>query len=351
MSYGVYGSTLNDELNRLANGGTYPERQDYKDQAGAAQAWAASENIDLGTVTDLVGVLNYINGVTERSEMLDIAGVCNAIAGTTQLEPAAALREVSGTPAKPVVTGGTLSAYNNYFYRTFTSTEDLGITNGSLDAEVLVIGGGGSGGYGSGGGAGGVVIQSLTLQPGNYTATVGSGGPINNYYANPGSNSSFASITALGGSAQSVNGPAFGGSGAGGMGNDAPFGYGTPGQGFDGGAHAFRAGGGGGGAAGPGGSAGSYSGGAGGAAILLQDWANATGLGVNGYFAGGGGGSGQSASAPGGGGGAGNGGVSSSAEATAVPNTGSGAGSRYGNQSGAGGSGVVIVRYLQTAVA
>ena len=95
MSYGVYGSTLNDELNRLANGGTYPERQDYKDQAGAAQAWAASESIDLGTVTDLVGVLNYINGVTERSEMLDIAGVCNAIASTTQLEPAAALREVA----------------------------------------------------------------------------------------------------------------------------------------------------------------------------------------------------------------------------------------------------------------
>ena len=95
MSYGVYGSTLNDELNRLANGGTYPERQDYKDQAGAAQAWAAAKSVSLGTITDLVGVLNYINGVTERNEMLDIAGVCNFIAGTTQLEPAAALREVA----------------------------------------------------------------------------------------------------------------------------------------------------------------------------------------------------------------------------------------------------------------
>lgn len=95
MSYGVYGSTLNDELNRLANGGTYPARQDYKDQAGAAQAWAAAKSVSLGTITDLVGVLNYINGVTERNEMLDVAGVCNAIAGTTQLEPAAALREVA----------------------------------------------------------------------------------------------------------------------------------------------------------------------------------------------------------------------------------------------------------------
>ena len=95
MPLGTYGSTLNDELNRLANGGTYPPRQDYKDQAGAAQAWAAAKSVSLGTITDLVGVLNYINGVTDRSKMLDIAGVCNSIAGTTQLEPAAALREVA----------------------------------------------------------------------------------------------------------------------------------------------------------------------------------------------------------------------------------------------------------------
>lgn len=94
MSLGIYGSTLNDELNRLANGGTYPARQDYKDQAGAAQAWAAANSVALGTVTDLVGVLNLINGETDRSKWLDVAGVCNAIAGTTQLEPAAALREV-----------------------------------------------------------------------------------------------------------------------------------------------------------------------------------------------------------------------------------------------------------------
>lgn len=95
MSYGTYGSTLNDELNRLANGGTYPARQDYKDQAGAAQAWAAAKSVSLNGITDLVGVLNYINGVTDRSKMLDVAGVCNSIAGTTQLEPAAALREVA----------------------------------------------------------------------------------------------------------------------------------------------------------------------------------------------------------------------------------------------------------------
>lgn len=97
MSYGFYGSTLNDELNRLANGGTYPPRQDYLDQAAAAQAWAAAKAIDLKGITDLVGVLNCVYGTApaNRSDFLDVAGICNLIAGTTQLEPAAALREVA----------------------------------------------------------------------------------------------------------------------------------------------------------------------------------------------------------------------------------------------------------------
>ena len=95
MSYGYFGSTLVDELNRLANGGTYPPRQNYVDEALAARNWAAAKAVSLGTITDTVGVLNYIYGITNRSAMYDIAGICNLIAGTTQLEPAAALREVA----------------------------------------------------------------------------------------------------------------------------------------------------------------------------------------------------------------------------------------------------------------
>jgi hypothetical protein len=95
VSYGTAGSTLNDELNRLANGGTYPAISAYYDQAKAAQVWAASKSINLGGVTDLVGVVNYVGGITARANMLDIAGICNRIAGTTGLEPAAALREVA----------------------------------------------------------------------------------------------------------------------------------------------------------------------------------------------------------------------------------------------------------------
>ena len=94
--YGIDGSTLNDELNRLANGGgtTYPPYSSYKDRAGAAQAWAAARSVSLGGITDLVGVINRIAGNTLGVNSLDIAGVCNQIAGTTGLEPAAALREV-----------------------------------------------------------------------------------------------------------------------------------------------------------------------------------------------------------------------------------------------------------------
>ena len=95
MSLGIYGSTLNDELNRLANGGTYPDYSLYKDEAGAAQAWAAVRAVTLNSTTDLVGVLNLIAGLTPTNGWLDIAGVCNYIAGTTGLEPAAALRQVA----------------------------------------------------------------------------------------------------------------------------------------------------------------------------------------------------------------------------------------------------------------
>jgi hypothetical protein len=94
--YGKDGSTLNDELNRLANGGgtTYPPYSSYKDQAGAAQVWAGVSSVVLGSTTDLVGVINLIAGNTQGVNYLDIAGVCNQIASTVGLEPAAALRQV-----------------------------------------------------------------------------------------------------------------------------------------------------------------------------------------------------------------------------------------------------------------
>jgi hypothetical protein len=93
---GTAGSTLVDELNRLANGGTYPDYSAYLDESGAAADWAAQRGVDIGVYSDTVGILNIIyNSSTPTGKWLDIAGICNLIAGTTGLEPAAALRQVA----------------------------------------------------------------------------------------------------------------------------------------------------------------------------------------------------------------------------------------------------------------
>ena len=93
-TYGVAGSTYVDELNRLANGGaSYPARINYLDAGAAAKAWAAARSVTL-TVSDVVGVLNEIAGLT-RGNWLDLAGVCNYLASTSNLDPVAALREVA----------------------------------------------------------------------------------------------------------------------------------------------------------------------------------------------------------------------------------------------------------------
>lgn len=94
MALGVAGTTLNDELNRLANGGTYRAVGLMVDQALAARQWAAQRSVTL-TLTDTVGVLNEIAGLSNKSQFLDFNGVCNYLASTTGLPAAQALRAIS----------------------------------------------------------------------------------------------------------------------------------------------------------------------------------------------------------------------------------------------------------------
>ena len=94
MALGVYGTTLNDELNRLANGGTYRLMSEMVDMALAAQQWATQRSVTT-TVTDTVGVLNEIAGNTNKSTWLDFNGVCNQLASTSGLAAAQALRGIS----------------------------------------------------------------------------------------------------------------------------------------------------------------------------------------------------------------------------------------------------------------
>jgi hypothetical protein len=94
MALGVYGTTLNDELNRLANGGNYRATGDMVDQALAARQWAAQRSVTL-TSSDTVGVLNEIASITSKADYLDFSGVCNFLASTTGLPAAQALRAIS----------------------------------------------------------------------------------------------------------------------------------------------------------------------------------------------------------------------------------------------------------------
>ena len=74
--YGQPGSTFIDELNRLANGGEYPDRSVYLEEAGAANKWAGTQG------KQTVGALNYKFSSTRRPyDFNDTSKVCNELAG------------------------------------------------------------------------------------------------------------------------------------------------------------------------------------------------------------------------------------------------------------------------------
>jgi hypothetical protein len=273
--------------------------------------------------------------------------------------------------AKPVVTGGTLTSDATYFYRTFLASGSLVVTGAPLTADILVIAGGGGGGAynespslsgqkrGSAAGAGGLLAftgQSLAVA--SHTVTVGAGGAGTTGNDNGtqrngslGGDSQFAALTLVKGGGNGVGYASApggnGGSGGAGMSGGAG-GTATSGQGSNGGAGAGSFSGGGGGATVAGADAVfPVSQGAGGnGSSAYSSWGSVTSTGQNisgTYWYAGGGGNNT----------AGNGG-GSTAGTNATANTGGGGGGdntlSNGNPSGNGGSGLVIVRYLKTAV-
>ena len=94
MALGVSGTTLLDELNRLANGGTYRASSAMVGEALAARQWAVQRSVTTN-LTDTVGVLNAIDGRTNPAKFLDYNGICNDLASTTGLPAAQALRAIS----------------------------------------------------------------------------------------------------------------------------------------------------------------------------------------------------------------------------------------------------------------
>lgn len=246
-----------------------------------------------------------------------------------------------------------------------------GGSSGSITGTSLTAGGGGAGGLRSTvtntGGLGTLESPLALSYNTNYTVTVGGGGsvPSWNNQGNPGSDSVFSTITSTGGggggrynSSGSGNGGGTGGSGGGGAHVNGAGGTRTssPVQGFAGGtggtqdSEGSSGGGGGAGAAGGVAGGGSNSSGAGGDGVAVS----ITGSSV--YYAGGGGGGTASNTTPkaGGAGGGGAGAEEGTNGVAGTANTGGGGGGGMHKDGiaypgGAGGSGVVILRWLTAA--
>ena len=307
------------------------------------------------------GVSAYFSG--RISNLRLVKGVAVYTANFTP--PIAPLTAVSGTA---LLTLQDATIKDNSI-NAFTITNTGSVTTTSIpvtslppytlySASYLVVAGGGSGGgnaqfTGGGGGAGGLLTGALNLAIGTtYTATVGAGGAaVPSFDGNKGSNSTFSSVTAIGGGFGGYNGVGGPGGSGGGAGSNktASGGAGTSGQGNNGGAtnvlYQYSAGGGGSGAVG-GDSAVAKSGNGGNGTV-----SSITGSSVT-YAGGGGGGSRVTTLATngtGGTGGGGDGGTNNTNAVSGTVNTGGGGGGKaFGDgsstgTSGAGGSGVVII--------
>ena len=281
--------------------------------------------------------------------------------------PARALPETGGKSFATVnVNAGVVKSFTTTGTTSWTAPTDV------TQVEVLVVAGGGGGGCnnGGGGGGGGVVYNnSYPVTPGQtYTVTVGAGGTPNTSSSgftsqgNTGSNSQFGNLTAIGGG----GGGGQGGSGAGGDGKTGgsgggtgnmnsgggTVGFGTAGQGFNGGlaaagSYSQAAGGGGAGQLGFSFGGGTAAAGAGGAGLQFGISGTPT------YYAGGGGGASSPGSAGQGAGGIGGGGAGVAGNGVSgTANTGGGGGGcTNAATGGTGGSGIVLIRYTTTAVA
>jgi hypothetical protein len=308
-------------------------------------------------------------------------GALDSLNLATRPVAAYSLRRLFGSHDGPMVrvrltnlaTGGTVTEWQGYRIHAFqyNSANDNGgqteytfSIDHDINADVLVVAGGGAGFRSNvsrgGGGAGGLVlVQNIVLNNDN-VIRVGRGGVSTT--VRDGMNSSLNNIVATGGGGEGRNG----GSGGGGQSwNDSPIvvaGTGVPGQGNDGGlgfltTNQSDEGAGGGGGAGQKGFNGQFrTGGKGGDGLYMGHiFSDSFGSQTHpGWFAGGGGGSSRATSPVqglGGKGGGGDGRFTTGTPSHGESHTGGGGGGTVpaGNGIvGAGGSGIVLVRYAAT---
>jgi hypothetical protein len=357
--------------------------------------WAGSTNFS----PYIINIQNYANTTTFKTTLSRSSDAGDRVATTVGLwrktPEAITSINISFEPSANIAVGSTFSLYgianadqgsakatggiitedSQYWYHTFGASGAF-IPKQSLTCDILQIAGGGGGGFtrGGAGGAGGLLLHSAqSLTATSYNVTVGAGGAAGTSgNGGTGVNSQFASLTASAGGGGGASGsitfsvgqPGGSGGGACGSGSGAvqAGGAATPsGQGNVGGDSATTGlfGAGGGGATVAGANATSTTPGNGGnGSSAYSSWGIATGTGQNiagtVWYAGGGGGgrnsAGTGALAGNGGGGAGG----ATADQVGFPgqaNTGGGGGgganTTIGTNGGAGGSGIVIVRYAK----
>ena len=288
------------------------------------------------------------------------------------------------TGGNEVTTYGSSPTYRQH---TFTADGNF-VVSASGTVDYLIVAGGGAGGGWGGGGAGGLLTATgLAVTAQTYAITVGDGGTsqsgaVSNTAGNDGEDSTAFGLTAIGGGGggsanNGRNGGSGGGAGAHGCGGSGypfqctSFGSGTSGQGNDGnkgydgggGCGGYDSGGGGGGAGAQGGTGNTSNGGNGGDGV-----ANNYRTGSNVTYAAGGGGAGYSdgcnpgdsvtgnnrtmpnggSSGIGGDGGSHNSAPGVNTATAGDTNTGSGGGGDP-DAHGAGGSGIVVIRYLNNS--
>jgi len=332
-----------------------------QDTSCAASSWGASSNVSYATATIRMNSSTANSCITFYTSNTNNADPTLKMVlegdGSVLMTSCTALKLPTGTSAqRPTGQAGMVRMNTTTgqpeWYNTATSTwASFNQNTNSYLIEYLVVGGGGGGGYdnGAGGGAGGFVLDcGLTVSScTSYSVIVGAGGSATTGVSGHGGSSCFNGIVALGGGGaggQSNIGDD-GGSGGGSM--YYPFGasrggFGTIGQGFEGGCWLSVSspyiGSGGGGASQRGFDGPSNGmGGAGKPSTLLGNTC---------YYAGGGNGSGDSPGCQtqslGGGGIAGN---PTGGNANTNSGSGGGGGINGGNLGGNGGSGIVIIRY------
>jgi hypothetical protein len=293
-------------------------------------------------------------------------------------------RNKSGSANGGVIGKTNKSSFGKNKVTVKTSSGNITALSGTRVVQATLVAGGASGGSnqgegdgGGGGGAGGLKTFPSVNACGTIAVVVGGGGALANYtcrkQGNPGNVSSLGSACVTGGGGGGApptapSGAGLPGGSGGGSNGCAAVGSGICGQGNNGGIGLGPAGdgGGGGGAGAVGGNGTAYPGGtagAGGAGTDISPLYPGTSLPNSGVYAGGGGGAsycrnpGANNAGPGGTGGGGAGGKGAQVGTAGTANTGGGGGgaggqtpnSGTGRNSGAGGSGIAIIKELNKA--